>query len=162
MDVLRLMKRYWLQLSIFAVAIIPFVVYLWKFRSYEISDNPEDWGVFGDYIGGFGSLMVSALAIYASLIIQRRSDRHHEKRQVLTNIYNQVKELKFRKDASISQIDGLFRFASENDIYLSKELYKLVVDYTDDLKDYINGNGTNNFVIEAKIKDSIKSELAKI
>lgn len=158
MQVVGFMRKYWAQIIILSVAVVPFIAYFCQFHSYAISDNPEDWGLFGDYIGGFGSVVVSVLAIYASFILQRRSDKNYERKKILTHIYKQVGELKFRKDASVKKIDNLFRYVSENEILMGKDLYRTLITYTDELKAYINDNGVNDFVIEGKIKDRIKEE----
>lgn len=44
-------KRHFLAILI-VLAIIPLVFYFYKFHSYNLSNDPADWGVFGDYIGG--------------------------------------------------------------------------------------------------------------
>lgn len=70
-------------LVISLICLIPLLAYFFKFYNYPISDNPLDWGVFGDYIGGtlgtalaFVALFLSLLSVY---ITSKLSENIHNK-----------------------------------------------------------------------------------
>lgn len=54
---------------VFAIVVIPF---LWNFYNYNISNNLEKWGQFGDYIGGVLNPIVAVmnLAVFAYLSVK--------------------------------------------------------------------------------------------
>ena len=41
------MKRHFMAVLI-VVSLVPIAIYWWNFRNYGLSDDPADWGVFGD------------------------------------------------------------------------------------------------------------------
>lgn len=51
----------WLSLVVF---IIPIGIYWLQFRTAGMSNDPEKWAQFGDYVGGVYSVLVTILAIY--------------------------------------------------------------------------------------------------
>lgn len=50
------------------VIFIPSLLYSLKFWKFNLSDNPADWGTFGDYIGGVIGTCFSLLATVLALV----------------------------------------------------------------------------------------------
>ncbi|WP_394973910.1 hypothetical protein [uncultured Croceitalea sp.] len=47
----------------FLLLLFPIVFYAFHFSSFKISDNPEHWGVFGDFVGGIINPIISILSL---------------------------------------------------------------------------------------------------
>lgn len=58
--------------------LLPLLVYIAKFGSYEWSDSPEDWASFGDYVGGLYS---GVLATILTVIIYLYNKKEKEERE---------------------------------------------------------------------------------
>lgn len=55
-------KIIWIIVGIVSISILTvFGLYILNFHDHEISKNPEEWGQFGDYIGGVLNALVSVL-----------------------------------------------------------------------------------------------------
>ncbi|MVM29310.1 hypothetical protein GO755_04640 [Spirosoma sp. HMF4905] len=73
------LKKYALEIAILFFSIICCWViwmYYYQFHKYGLSDNPANWGVFGDYIGGIvGSIfsIISVVLLYYTFKEQRNS-----------------------------------------------------------------------------------------
>jgi uncharacterized membrane protein len=74
--------KYW-RLILIGLGLILFGVvfglYFYYFHGYPVSDNPSDWGVFGDYIGGLLNPTVALLALLALLRSMWQQHRQVEK-----------------------------------------------------------------------------------
>ena len=59
--------------------VIPIVFYIIYFSDYSISNNPADWGVFGDYVGGiYGGLftcLITLLAVYLARALTKKDQK---------------------------------------------------------------------------------------
>lgn len=55
-------------------------LYTWNFHEYEVSDNPEQWGQFGDYIGGTINTTVAILNFILITYITLRIAKNEENR----------------------------------------------------------------------------------
>lgn len=60
---------YFAGLLSFALICYPLYRYIDKFKPNGISDNPEDWGQFGDFIGGTTNVIIGFLNIVATIIL---------------------------------------------------------------------------------------------
>lgn len=70
LDDLWLVKNWKLifLISLFLVS-CPVLFYIISFSSFNISNNPEHWGVFGDYIGGVLNPIISLLSLIVLAIL---------------------------------------------------------------------------------------------
>jgi hypothetical protein len=51
------------------LCVLPLLIYAVKFYTYPISNNPSDWGNFGDYIGGLLSPVFALIGIFAATYV---------------------------------------------------------------------------------------------
>ena len=52
-----------------AICFIPIVIYLIKFRKYTISEDPADWGTFGDYLGGVLNPILALIGLFITVAL---------------------------------------------------------------------------------------------
>ncbi|GEO02916.1 hypothetical protein AAE02nite_05800 [Adhaeribacter aerolatus] len=86
--------------------LIPIFIYLLNFFDTSLSDNPSDWGTFGDFFGGilnsYFSLLTLLITIYIAYEIsnleEKRNERNlsFERRKLLT----ELRESEFRRIGS--------------------------------------------------------------
>lgn len=50
-------------------SILPTIFYIFFFHNIPISENPSDWGVFGDYIGGLSNPIIAFFNLIATIFI---------------------------------------------------------------------------------------------
>lgn len=72
----RLLKLTLIALGIF---VIPLVIYVIKFHNHSFSDNPSDWGTFGDYVGGLTGAMIAIAGIIVTYEFNETSLKKQEK-----------------------------------------------------------------------------------
>lgn len=68
------------------IASIPLITYILNFANYKISDDPEKWAFFGDYIGGVYSVVLTCILTYLMYQLNKK-DEQIKKRKYLQNHY---------------------------------------------------------------------------
>lgn len=68
-----------LGLLLLFLLVAPILVYWLNFKGYGVSDNPSNWGVFGDYIGGvlnpFIAFLNLGILIYLTVFVSREDTK---------------------------------------------------------------------------------------
>ena len=97
------------RLSLFAIGFVAFLMlfaYFVKFSGYGFSGKQEDWGVFGDFLGGVLNPAISLAALYwltRSISLQKRELK--ESREALIDAaYSQSKQAKSSEVAAKLQL----------------------------------------------------------
>jgi uncharacterized membrane protein len=82
------------------IAVVSLTLFIAQFSSSTLSTNPQDWGVFGDYVGGTINPVVSTLnllvSIWIALLLSKISNEqndkqiHAQQQIVLLQIRNEV------------------------------------------------------------------------
>jgi len=71
---------------LFIILFSPILFYFLNFWKNPVSENPSDWGVFGDYIGGVLNPVISLISLvllgYLTYLISTLSDKENFKRQL--------------------------------------------------------------------------------
>lgn len=99
-----------LSIIVAAVCAIAPISYYLNFGDFDISKNPEDWGVLGDFLGGVLNPVLSFAAfisLLATIFMQQRQLKQSESQLELTRkeLSLSIKELKRSADAQDKQID---------------------------------------------------------
>ena len=147
-------KRNRLLLLAILACIIPIIVYIFRFHSGGFSNNPADWGTFGDYIGGVYSVILSIIAIYVTYIIREREDKTKEKRKVLTELYKTIISIKSEK-VDLTKVNKIVSLTDKNQILLPKIVYADLIRYSDYLKEIYGKPAKIDMIVEKRIKDEI-------
>lgn len=99
-------KKTLLFISAIILLFIPLIFYIITFRTHSISQNPSDWGAFGDYIGGVLSLLLSiyttGLLIYITILLNKKDSKEAQIRKnkdIKYKIYFEI--IKTLRDYSI-------------------------------------------------------------
>lgn len=142
-------------LLLFLVAMIPIIVYVWHFHGLKISDNPADWGVFGDYIGGVYSILIAILVVYISRNLDRRDEEEKRKQEALRKIHNQISSIRQKPKVNLQKLTKLFRLIDESKLYIDEDLYDELIK----LANYLGEKGRNRSM-ELEVMDALKDEYA--
>lgn len=93
-----LIKILWITSIVFLLLVFGF--YICNFKGFKISDNPGDWGQFGDYIGGllnpFISLLNLIILTYLSLRLVKNDDERNK--WTLMELARPYGDITFEKD----------------------------------------------------------------
>ena len=136
---------------------IPIVSYLAQFWQFQISENPSDWGVFGDFMGGTYNVLISLFVAYISYRVTKIQKRDEYSRNVAQEILKQVKSMKTKKYHHYS-IDKLRRQTKDNEIYIGKLLKENLVMLADN---YVQVKSDNAPVI-TNLEQAVINELKSI
>ena len=75
-------KIIWIIAALIAV---PIIIYIANFRTSQISSNPDDWGVFGDYLGGILNPMIALFNLgilsYLTYVIHKANEQRETENQ---------------------------------------------------------------------------------
>ncbi len=64
-NILKFRTILWVGIISLLLSLVPIVIYWCQFKS--LSNNPSDWGTFGDYVGGISGTFLTFLAVLFSL-----------------------------------------------------------------------------------------------
>lgn len=146
------MKRHFMAVLI-VVSVVPIAIYWWNFHNYGLSDDPADWGVFGDYIGGIYSVIIAILVVYLARNLRRRDEEKRIKQEAIRSIYLQINKIQQNQQPNQNKVTKLFRLIEECKLYIDDDLYER-------LKGLANcfGEGGRNRALEIEILDELKEE----
>lgn len=116
------MKKIWIYIFGGLAILTPAVAYVIKFHGCSISDDPADWGVFGDYFGGVYSIIVTILAVYLANELSKRNDSQKRMKDAIEEIYEQILTIEKGDTVDLRRVNKLFRLISDNKLYLPKDM----------------------------------------
>ncbi len=117
------LKRHFLKILII-FAVVPVAVYWWNFHSYELSKDPADWGVFGDYIGGIYSVIIAILVVYITRNLNKHDEEKRLKREAIRSVYHQINNIQQNPQPNQNKVTKLFRLIEECKLYINDDLYE--------------------------------------
>lgn len=121
----------WRKLVAVILLILPVVLYVMQFGKYKISDNPADWGVFGDYIGGVYTVLVTFFAIYLTRSLQKRDAEKNKAKAAVSVIYEQIGKIDYHH-VDMRSANKLLRLTKENELYVPQYLFDKLTELYDD------------------------------
>lgn len=117
----------WLFLGL--IFLSPIIIFICVFCDSPISNNPEDWGNLGDYIGGIYSVLVAILVFVLTRSLKKRDDKFANRAKAAEGIFHQIQKVKNGKNQH--SIDKLIRDVHDNEIYLPQNLISKLIKLID-------------------------------
>lgn len=145
------------RLAAFILLVLPVVVYVIQFGKYNISDNPADWGVFGDYIGGVYTVLVTFFAIYLSRSLQKKDAEKNKAKAAVSVIYEQIGKIDYQH-VDMRSVNRLLRLVKENELYVPQYLFDKLTDLYDD---YVVAKD-NPHIFKKQNELNVKKQLKKL
>ena len=142
------------------VLFVPIGIYYLFFRDCAISNNPNDWGVFGDYLGGiYGgvySVVVTILAIYLGRALAKKDSRKEKQKQAAETLLRQIKTIE-SNNYNLHSIKKLKKEINLNELYISDLLDDLIA-LSDQFQMQKDGTG----IVDMEMKDNLMSQLKEL
>lgn len=137
-------------------AIAPLACYVWQFRNNEISRNPNDWAIFGNYIGGVYSVIVALLVVYLARELSKKDEAAAKRKKAVEALHQQIVKVKTEKvdDRVVLKIYNLLE---ENKLYITDSLYNEVKKLADYYLEVKGGETAADYQMEGRIKDHLRS-----
>lgn len=145
----------WLSLVSF---IIPIGLYWLQFRCAGISQDPENWAQFGDYIGGVYSVLVTILAIYLARNLTLKDEVASKRRDAIDDIFQQIAKIEQCKDANskTNAVNKLLKLVHIHELHLSDSICNDIVRLADYYIGRIAGTVVEDIVLENCTKDKLR------
>ena len=159
---------------VLALMSLPFVFYYLKFKNFPISNNPENWAQFGDYLNGtFMPLIALAgviITFMLGIIAERRNDINlkieQEKHRPLLNIdywYGTKKiQISMKNKGNGPLLINEFKVLNKNgeDVtgiyYILPPLYNLYDNFTGNQNNKVLGVGEETNLLLFELNDKKK------
>lgn len=93
------------------IASIPLITYILNFTNYKISDDPEKWAFFGDYIGGVYSVVLTCILTYLMYQLNKKDEQIKEKKIFAKSLLHTINE--FNKSSSNLDVDKVDSFRNQ-------------------------------------------------
>lgn len=152
----RDMKGWKIFLALLVLA-APLVVYVIHFGKLSISDNPADWGSFGDYIGGVYAVLVTFLAVYLTRHLEKRDAERNKAKAAVGEIYQQIGKIDYQH-VNMNSVNRLLRLTKEYELYIPSALFDRLADLHDD---YVVAKD-NPKAFNLQKEEGIKKQLKKL
>lgn len=149
----RFLYKYGLLVLGLPAAIFPLAFYVFHFHSYHISNDPVDWGVFGDFVGGVYSVLVAFLVVFLARKLDRKDEEQRVKKEALRAVYDQITFIQRDQKPNQNKVTKLFRLIEESKLFIDDDFY----DRLKGLANHLSAQGRDR-QLEKEIKDELKSE----
>lgn len=113
-------QKHWIAIL---VLISPILIYIINFGCFDISDNPENWAWFGDYIGGVYSVILAFVILYLTRQLEKKDKLIDKRKEHLEKIYTMISKIEVTKTISANSGNKILRQIVKSRLYISSDLY---------------------------------------
>ncbi len=145
----------WKKILSLVILASPVLLYIRQFGRLGISNDPQDWAVFGDYIGGVYTVLVTFFAIYLTRNLEKRDAEKNKARAAVGIIYEQIGKINY-KHIDMRSVRKLLRLAKENELYMPQYLFDKLTELYDDYVVAKDEPSRFNIKKEQDVKSSLK------
>lgn len=150
------MNKCWF-IPIALILLLPILLYCYNFKEYEISNSPEHWGVFGDYVGGVYSVVLTGLLFYIGHILNQQEKGSKKLSNAVREIYELTDTINNRK-VDIRKVNKLNRLVDMYEYILPKNLYDDLIS----ISDYYKCISNNPELIDVDREENMKKSLKEL
>lgn len=111
-------------LILIVAAVLPILIYIFRFHDYQLSDDPSDWGVFGDYIGGVYSVLIALLVVYITRNLSRRDEEKRLKKEALREVYKQITNIQQKQTVDQRKLPKLYKLIEDSKLFIDNDFYE--------------------------------------
>lgn len=149
---------YVLWIIIAIILLLPIISYVFYFRNNPISSFPEDWGSFGDYIGGCYSIFTAIMTIVITYYLHKQNSKQ-SKLELCTNeiISSYYKILECFDLYNVNKRDGVNNlFAKYNEELKSN---CLIIEYYIKIHPYYSQTNGHDFMMASyNLRNNVDQE----
>lgn len=155
---LKLLKKAtWKWILASLLLLMPLLVYVIKFGGYSISDDPADWAVFGNYIGGVYTVLVTLFAIYLTRHLDNRDIERKKAKSAVGQLYEQISKIDYHQ-VDMRSVNRLLRLTNEYELYIPGDVFVKLTELYDDY--VVAKDNPDSFQLEKEIQ--LKARLKKL
>lgn len=137
------------------IAAIPIVVYLLNFMGHAISNNPENWAFFGDYIGGVYSVVLTCVLTFLMYQLNKKDEYNRERLGIIKDLYSNIRKLENTNPIRIAEVNSFTNKIIDNELILPSNIFSKLVEFSDYYKSIVNNNN-RDIQKESEIKKLLK------
>lgn len=145
-----------IQFTVIAlIGIIPLLAYCCQFGGTDshLSDDPEDWAFFGDYIGGVYSVILTCLLTYLTYFLQKRGTLSKSRKDVIRELFSQINALNSVEKPDVSAVNNFTKLVIDSEIlFYNEKEYMILLVITDYYKAIITEERVPRIELEIKKK----------
>lgn len=154
-NILSWLRSHFLLILI-VVAVLPILIYVLMFHSYSLSDDPADWGVFGDYIGGVYSVLIALLVVYITRNLSRRDEEKKLKKEALREVYKQITNIQQKQTVDQRKLPKLYKLIEDSKLFIDNDFYERLKGLANEF-----GERGRNRQMEMDVLEELKEEYAE-
>lgn len=143
-------------LILIVAAVLPILIYVLMFQSYSLSDDPADWGVFGDYIGGVYSVLIALLVVYITRNLSRRDEEKRLKKEALREVYKQITNIQQKQTVDQRKLPKLYKLIEDSKFFIDDDFYERLKGLANEF-----GERGRNRQMEMDVLEELKEEYAE-
>lgn len=144
------------KFAILVVALLPILIYCINFYKFSISDNPSDWALFGEYIGGIYSVIAALLVVYLTRYLSKEDNKRNKLIEIVESLYQQIKVIE-NNDYDYPSIAKLRGDINLNELYLPENIKNKLIKLADQFNEYKDNNGELDLEFKKSVMDSLKN-----
>ena len=145
----------WILAILFLAA--PLLIYVFKFGTYSISNDPADWALFGNYIGGIYTVLVTLFAIYLTRHLDKRDVEKKKAKIAIGELYEQICKIDYQQ-IDMRSVKRLLRLTHEYELYIPNDVYTKLTELYDDY--VVAKDNPESFQLQKEVQ--LKSRLKKL
>ena len=143
-------------LILIVTAVLPILIYVLMFYDCKLSDNPADWGVFGDYIGGVYSVFIALLVVYVTRNLSRRDEEKRLKKEALREVYKQITNIQQKQTIDHRKLPKLYKLIEDSKLFINDDFYERLKELANEF-----GERGRNRQMEMDVLEELKEEYAE-
>lgn len=120
------------KIPYFIAALCPLLFYIINFSNCKISNDPEHWAFFGDYIGGVYSVVLTCLLTALMYKLNKKDEELKEKRTFAKSLFEMVN--KFHNSTSNLDSEEVDKFRTviiNNEFIINSDTFRDLIDIAD-------------------------------
>ena len=152
-----------IQISLVAVfVLLPIVIFLINFSEQSLSDDIEEWGAFGDYIGGIYSVYISIGLFLLSRKLGKTDERRNKQRLHIEKLYGMIRLINNDSMENAQLLKDFVNEIASAELYLSDDVIKRVIELQDNFAEASVNPELRNIELESEVLGMLKYELKRI
>ena len=152
-----------IQISLVAVfVLLPIIIFLINFSSQSFSDEIEEWGAFGDYIGGIYSVYISIGLYLLSRKLGKTDERRNKQRLHIEKLYEIIRLINNDSTENAQLLNDFLNEIASAELYLSDDVIKRIIELQDNYALASKNPGDLDVELEKEVLCMLKNEIERI
>lgn len=152
-----------IQISLVVVfVLLPIIIFLINFSSHSFSDDIEEWGAFGDYIGGIYSVYISIGLYLLSRKLGKIDERRKKQGLHIEKLYEIIRLINNDSTENAQLLNDFVNEIASAELYLSDDVIKRIIELQDNYALASKNPGDLDVELEKEVLCMLKNEIERI